>query len=129
MGHVSYVFGFFYAAQTNTWTWVGGVTALVIGIGIFLWLKPHLGKMKGPVVVYMLIITTMVIGACSVFGQTRLNVNGRLMVFIGALAFYFSDIFVARDRFIKNEFLNRLIGLPMYYAGQFLLAFSVGFLV
>jgi hypothetical protein len=50
------------------------------------------------------------------------------MVFAGAVAFYFSDVFVARDRFVKNEFINRLVGLPMYYAGQFLIAFSLGFL-
>jgi uncharacterized membrane protein YhhN len=50
------------------------------------------------------------------------------MAFTGAVAFYFSDVFVARDRFMKKEFLNRLVGLPMYYAGQFLIAFSVGFL-
>jgi hypothetical protein len=48
------------------------------------------------------------------------------MVFSGALLFYLSDLFVARDRFIKNESLNRFVGLPMYYGGQFLLAFSVG---
>jgi uncharacterized membrane protein YhhN len=50
------------------------------------------------------------------------------MAFTGAVAFYFSDVFVARDRFMKKEFLNRLVGLPMYYAGQFLIAFSLGFL-
>ncbi|MBW2297136.1 MAG: lysoplasmalogenase, partial [Deltaproteobacteria bacterium] len=46
----------------------------------------------------------------------------------GALSFYVSDLFVARDRFLKNESLNRLLGLPLYYGGQFLLAFSVGYL-
>jgi hypothetical protein len=50
------------------------------------------------------------------------------MVFVGALSFYFSDVFVARDRFIEQQFLNRLLGLPLYFAGQFLLAFSVGLL-
>ena len=49
-----------------------------------------------------------------------------MMVFSGALFFYISDIFVARNRFLKLEFFNRLIGLPLYYAGQFLLAFSIG---
>jgi hypothetical protein len=33
---------------------------------------------------------------------------------------------VARNKFIRNEFLNRLVGLPLYYLGQFLLAFSIG---
>jgi hypothetical protein len=44
----------------------------------------------------------------------------------GALSFYVSDVFVARQRFVKSAFLNRLIGLPLYYGGQFMLAFSVG---
>ena len=51
-----------------------------------------------------------------------------MTVFVGAVSFYLSDVFVARDRFLKSEFVNRLIGLPMYYCGQFLLAFSVGLL-
>jgi hypothetical protein len=51
-----------------------------------------------------------------------------MLVFSGALAFYVSDIFVARQRFLKTEFLNRLIGLPLYYSGQFMLAFSGGLL-
>jgi hypothetical protein len=37
-------------------------------------------------------------------------------------------VFVARDRFLKKDFFNRLVGLPLYYTGQFILAFSVGVL-
>jgi uncharacterized membrane protein YhhN len=70
----------------------------------------------------------MLSGAWSVLGDSNLTRPGRIMVFAGALSFYFSDVFVARDRFLKEEFLNRLMGLPMYYTGQFLLAFSVGLL-
>jgi uncharacterized membrane protein YhhN len=77
---------------------------------------------------YVIIITLMVAGAWSVFGSVHLAWEGRLLVFVGALGFYVSDVFVARNRFIKPEFLNRLIGLPLYYGGQFLLAFSVGLL-
>ena len=65
----------------------------------------------------------------SVLGDSDLPGSGRIMIFVGALSFYFSDLFVARDRFIKEEFLNSLVGLPMYYAGQFILAFSVGFTI
>jgi hypothetical protein len=54
--------------------------------------------------------------------------SGRTLIFAGALCFYLSDLWVARDKFIKDEFQNRLIGLPFYYLGQFSLAFSAGFL-
>jgi uncharacterized membrane protein YhhN len=128
LGHVSYIFGFFYVAQTSQWSWVGLLTVSVISCWVYFWLRPHLGSMKVPVLFYVIVITIMLSGACSVLGDSNLTRPGRIMVFAGALSFYFSDIFVARDRFLKEEFLNRLMGLPMYYTGQFLLAFSVGLL-
>jgi len=48
------------------------------------------------------------------------------MIGLGATCFYFSDLSVARDRFVQKGYINRLIGLPLYYLGQFLLAFSLG---
>ena len=96
--------------------------------GVFLWLQPHLDSMKIPVIFYILVITAMVVGAWTVLAASGLTLSGRMLVFIGALSFYFSDIFVARQRFLKTEFINSLIGLPLYYGGQFLLAFSVGWL-
>jgi len=42
--------------------------------------------------------------------------------------FYVSDIFVARQRFVARQHINRLVGLPLYYAGQFMIAFSIRFL-
>jgi len=128
LGHVFYILSFFYVARISQWTWMGSIIVIVISAWVYLWLKPHLGKMKIPVLLYVIVITIMVSGACSILGEPSLALSGRIMVFAGALSFYFSDIFVARDRFLKKEILNRLIGLPMYYTGQFLLAFSVGIL-
>ena len=128
LGHVFYIIAFFYVAHLNSWTWFGSGLCAVLSGGIYFWLRPHLGSMNVPVLGYVIIITLMVAGAWSVFGSVHLAWDGRLLVFVGALGFYFSDIFVARNRFIKPEFLNRFIGLPLYYGGQFLLAFSVGLL-
>ncbi len=126
VGHVFYVICFFFVAAVSPWTWIGAVIGLLISSTVFFWLRPHLGSMRVPVIIYIVVITVMVIGAATVLGDARLNLCGRLFVFIGALSFYFSDIFVARDRFLKAEFANRFIGLPLYYFGQFLLAFSAG---
>ncbi len=126
LGHVCYLICFFYVAEINVWTWGGGGVALVISGLVFLWLRPHLGAMRVPVIAYVIIITAMVIGAFTVLGDTALRSTGRMMVIIGAVSFYISDLFVARDRFLESGFANRLIGLPLYYGGQFLLAFSVG---
>jgi len=128
LGHVLYVISFFYVADINQWTWIGCLVGLLVSGLVFGWLRPHLGSMLIPVIAYVIVITVMVISAWTVLGDTKLSYSGRLLVFIGAVSFYLSDLFVARDRFLKSEFTNRLIGLPMYYCGQFLLAFSIGFL-
>ena len=126
LGHVFYVVAFFYTAGINQWTIAGLAISLLAGGGVFLWLRPHLGSMKIPVIFYILVINVMVLGAGSMVGAGELKPAGRMAAFVGALSFYISDIFVARQRFLKTEFVNRLIGLPLYYGGQFLLAFSVG---
>jgi uncharacterized membrane protein YhhN len=126
LGHVFYVICFFYVADFSHWTWIGCLVGLFVSGPVFLWLRPHLGSMLVPVMAYIIVITVMVIGAWTVLGDTHLKYAGRLLVFFGAVCFYLSDLFVARDRFLKSEFSNRLIGLPMYYCGQFILAFSVG---
>lgn len=126
MGHISYLFAFFHVARTTESTWIGALVVLLFSSGVYYWLLPHLGSMKKPVLLYVVVISMMVAGAWTVLVDSDLTRSGRVVVFAGALSFYFSDLFVARDRFIEKEFLNRLIGLPLYYAGQFLLAFSVG---
>jgi uncharacterized membrane protein YhhN len=128
IGHIFYVIAFFVVSDLSLLTWIGGVLTLLIGMGIYRWLKPHLGSMKVPVICYILVISCMICGAWSVLGTSHVAVSGRIMVFAGATSFYISDILVARDRFLKNEFFNRLVGLPLYYAGQFLIAFSIGWL-
>lgn len=128
LGHVCYVLGFFYVADLNPWTLGGSAIGLAVSGRVFFWLRPHLGSMLVPVIAYIIVITAMVIGAFTVFGDTRLHSTGRFLVIFGAVSFYISDLFVARDRFLKTEFTNRLLGLPLYYAGQFLLAFSVAYI-
>jgi uncharacterized membrane protein YhhN len=44
---------------------------------------------------------------------------------IGACAFFASDLAVARERFVVHSVANKLWGLPAYYAGQLLLAWSI----
>lgn len=128
VGHVLYCAAFFQAAGINPGTWLGAVPALFVSVGIYIYLKPHLGHMHGPVAAYIVVITVMLSGAASVLASPRFSESGRIMLFTGAAAFYVSDAFVARDRFVKKGFANRLIGLPLYYAGQFLIAFSLGML-
>jgi uncharacterized membrane protein YhhN len=128
VGHIFYVIGFTYLVPVSKWFIPGAALFWVFSLLVFVWLQPHLKAMLVPVVVYILVITVMASGAWAVFDKSASPFWGRTFVFVGAVLFYVSDVFVARNQFVKREFLNRLIGLPLYYAGQFLLAFSVGLL-
>ena len=126
VGHICYTVGFSCLASIGGWTWAASAIVIVFSGSVYRWLRPHLGPMKGPVFLYIIVISLMVLSASSVLGNSSLDRTARMMIFSGSVFFYLSDLFVARDRFLKKEFLNRLVGLPMYYIGQFLLAFSVG---
>jgi uncharacterized membrane protein YhhN len=128
LGHVFYVIGFTYLIPASNWLLPGALPVWAFSFFVFLWLRPRLKAMLVPVVAYILVITVMASGAWAVFSGSSFSIGGRGAIFLGALLFYASDIFVARNQFIKAEFINRLIGLPLYYAGQFLLAFSIGLL-
>ena len=128
IGHGFYVVAFLGVGKAGIWTLGGGLLICGLSGWVYRWLSPHLGRMRGPVLAYILVITAMVACAWSVFERGDLPRGARILVLAGALCFYLSDIFVARDRFVKNAFLNRAVGLPTYYTAQFLLAFSTAVL-
>jgi uncharacterized membrane protein YhhN len=123
-GHVLYSIAFFTMTSPGILALIVTALCLVISGSVFAWLKPHLGAMLVPVVAYISVITVMVVGAASLMGNEQLSFAGRTLAFSGATLFYVSDIFVARHRFVKKEYMNRLAGLPLYYMGQFMIAYS-----
>ncbi len=126
-GHVFYILAFGAVTPASGWFGMQSLPVLAVSVGIFIWLRPHVGDMLVPVILYITVITLMIIGASGVLLGSGVE-SGGMIVAVGAICFYLSDIFVARDRFVRKEFLNRALGLPLYYCGQFLLAFSVEFL-
>lgn len=94
------------------------VLLTLVALIVVRWLWPHLKRqMRFPVSAYIIAIVAMVtlaIGAASAFDVPMLG--------IGAVLFFASDLLVARNRFIKRSFVNRAVGLPLYYAAQFSLA-------
>ena len=67
-------------------------------------------------IAYVVAITAMVIGAIAL---------GNPRFLAGAALFFASDLAVARDKFVAPGFTNRAWGLPAYYAGQLLIAWSL----
>jgi len=128
VGHVFYIFGFLSLTAVFHWISTGVLIIFAISALIFLWLRRSLESMFLPVLLYILVITVMASGAWAVFRNSPFQMSGRTLILVGSLCFYVSDVFVARNKFIKEEYTNRFLGLPLYYTGQFLLAFSIGLL-
>lgn len=126
LGHILYIVAFAGLTRPSDWLTPAHLVIAAVGAGVFWWLRPRLGAMLIPVCLYIVVISVMLAAAWVSFGNPELPGSGAVTLFIGALCFYASDIFVARDKFVKNQFANRLLGLPLYYAGQFLIAFSTG---
>ncbi|MCF8043157.1 MAG: lysoplasmalogenase [Desulfarculaceae bacterium] len=125
LGHVAYVVAFAGLVSPGGWFRPGFLAICAVSGLAFLWLRPSLGKMLVPVLAYVVVITLMLLAAEAVVFNKALPRQGAWLIFGGALAFYLSDLCVARDRFKKPGWDNRLVGLPLYYGGQFAIAWSV----
>ncbi len=62
LGHLLFIGSFFYIADLNRNTWIGGILGLIAGSGVFLWLRSGLGFWLVPVVAYIAVITLMLTG-------------------------------------------------------------------
>ena len=121
-GHGAYIVAFDKAQSWSTWSLVVLLPLIIAAVLVGCWLWPHASSMRGAVLAYIVIISLMA------WGGITLSISGSLPITagVGATLFFLSDLAVARHRFVKTAFLNRAIGLPAYYAGQMLLALTIG---
>lgn len=128
VGHIAYVVAVNEVVLPSWWLHLAGPwAALPVAVGgvalIKLW--PRLGSMKLPVILYVITIATMVIAAIAV-ARANGSDNPHWYVFLaGASLFFVSDLAVARDRFVARTFANKAWGLPAYFSGQLLIAWSL----
>lgn len=128
MGHMMYAAAFFMAGAVGPWMAPGVLLLVVSAAFIWRWLEPHLATMQTPVLAYIVVISIMVCGACGIAGHPDIPVYARLSVLAGGVLFYLSDLCVARQRFVVSAPFNRVVGLPLYYVAQFLMAFSAAWI-
>jgi uncharacterized membrane protein YhhN len=100
---------------------------VIYGIVIYIILVPSLGKLKLPVLIYILVILMMAWLAWERLSQT--GQSGALLASIGAVLFIISDTVLAIGRFRRAFKLSRALNLTTYFAAQSLIAGSVGTLV
>lgn len=121
LGHILLAVAFTSLGLARGWLPLALVALGAAGAGVLYWLMPHVERrMKLPVLAYCGAISIMVGLAIAAFGH-----GARWLIPAGAALFYLSDLSVARDRFVKTAFVNRLWGLPLYYASTVLIAWSI----
>jgi uncharacterized membrane protein YhhN len=122
LGHLAYLAAFAALLPPRSWPARWAMPLLLVSGAAALWLGPHLGRRRSPVLAYLVVITLMVWAAVSVV----IGGKGPWILAAGAGLFYLSDLAVARDRLVVKRFASRAWGLPAYYLGQLLLALTVG---
>jgi len=123
LGHFAYLVAFLTRqadAMSNLLVILSTLLPVIAGAVFYLWLRPHLSKpMRLAVMIYASIITLMVVRS---FGVPLSGVM--LYAPIAAIMFAVSDMFVARDRFVKLSPKNALAITPLYFGAQALFALS-----
>ncbi|HET6898988.1 MAG TPA: lysoplasmalogenase [Vicinamibacteria bacterium] len=110
--HVAYTVAFL--RDERRWRWERAVPFAVWLLAAFLWIRPGLGEMTVPVVVYMLAIGTMMWRAAARWGD---HPRAEPAV-IGAVLFGLSDTLIAIDRFRAPLPGASFAIILLYWAGQ-----------
>lgn len=95
----------------------------IVALVFYLLSRKKLGKMKIPVIIYMIIICFMVNRAISTFSSNSIIFEQALSISLGAIFFFASDFVLAFDRYVKKLKYDR-ISLFFYYCGQGLILIS-----
>jgi len=121
LAHLAYVVAFAVNGINFRWLAAAALPVAGVAVGIALWLAPHTPpELSLPVRLYTIVISGMVVTAIGTRGK-----GGSVLILVGALLFFMSDLSVAALRLVQTEFPTYVWGLPLYYAGQLCLALSV----
>ncbi len=121
LAHIAFAAAFLARSLDLRWLTVSAVFLIGVGVLLLRWLWPHLEpRFRIAVGIYILAILSMTSLAMAVSGA-----SSSPLIASGAIAFLSSDISVARDRFVSRDIVNRVWGLPLYYAAQVMFAASV----
>jgi uncharacterized membrane protein YhhN len=126
LAHVVYSIGFTAPNGFHPQDLVTGAVLLFLGIGIYVYLRPGLGRMGGPVALYIIVICLMVNRAVSMFFGTAFSLTQAWLVTSGAFLFWISDLVLAVNRF-RRPLRAAPLGLFLYYGAQVLIALSPSF--
>jgi uncharacterized membrane protein YhhN len=126
-GHVAYAAAFVVHGVEPLPSALAALALVPIALAVWRWLRPHLPReMVAAVLAYVVVICTMeALATGATFAAGLDPRGGGPLMAAGATLFWISDLAVARRQFVDPSPASAVWGLPLYYAGQVLLALSV----
>jgi uncharacterized membrane protein YhhN len=122
VAQICYTFAFLSGIRLKFSSWPT-LPLLIWTVLVVVILYPHLGKMRVPVIIYVLVIITMARAALE--RAIQLPGTAPLAAAAGGILFVISDSVVAFDRFVKPFRSAQAFILSAYFAAQWLIALSV----
>jgi uncharacterized membrane protein YhhN len=123
LAHVVYAIVFTVPDGFHPQDLLTGAALLILAVGVYLYLRPGLGSMRAPVILYILFICLMVNRAVSTFFGEAFTTTQAWLITLGAILFWLSDLMLAINRF-RHPFRLEATSLFLYYGGQLLIALS-----
>jgi uncharacterized membrane protein YhhN len=123
--HISYIVGLNTPLPEVSPIWSLGL-AVILGLGSARILRriidgvrqKGLPRLVRPVQLYGTVITLMLLSALLTLNSTGWNTSAAGLVAAGAILFYFSDVLLAWNKFVKPIKNGRLANMILYHLGQ-----------
>ncbi|HHS12279.1 MAG TPA: lysoplasmalogenase [bacterium] len=126
LAHIAYAVTFTRLSPLSEWEGAALLILAMTGVLFYRLIRNRLEKMKGPVIIYMMIISLMVVRAFSTLFSPHFSRLQGGMILSGALLFYVSDMVLAANRFWRPLKYDR-VSLAFYYCGQTLIALAAAY--
>jgi uncharacterized membrane protein YhhN len=124
LAHLCYVSAFYLDYKWNSSiekksTWIALIIFGIFCFAFYLYLRPYLGALKIPVMVYAFVISLMAIMAVNRKG--RVNSISFNLIFIGAIFFLISDSVLAYNKFVMPFRGAGMLIMATYMIAQYLI--------
>ena len=124
LAHIAYIRAFLIYAPLQPKDAISGIPIALFALAVFVYLRPGLGRLQLPVLLYILVISLMLNRAIATLSNSHAAPIQAVFISVGAFLFFISDLMLAINKFRRPFRLHRLNLIP-YYLGQLLIALSV----
>ena len=129
--HIAYVIGF--NIPLPVFSMWGIVLAFMIGLGgtrvirriLALLAAKGQDRMRMPIIIYSMVISLMLLSAMMKLTDITWDAGASVLVSVGALLFYISDIILAWNKFVSPIQHGRIYNIAAYHLGQIALIAGV----